>query len=52
MKFFPFIEKITVTIKIMNKEKPLGMEILILLAPSILEKVVNPPQLMAAMLAN
>jgi len=30
----------------------LGMEILILLAPSILEKVVNPPQLMAAMLAN
>ena len=32
--------------------QPLGMEIEILLAPSILENVVSPPQLMAAMLAN
>ena len=31
---------------------PLGMEILIRFAPMILEKVVRPPQLRVAMLAN
>lgn len=31
---------------------PLGIEILIRFAPMILEKVVSPPQLIVAMLAN